>query len=138
MATVEGVQSAMGLLRACGVQAGPNMTDARAVSLLVEVWLDLLAGLDDAGLQAAVKAWLGQPGDAGRWWPTPGGLLALAPRRQVAVIAGPSNLDVVATEALRAMRRNYPNACPYCHRGNESHLAGCPVPHVEAVASSPA
>lgn len=86
MASRKAIITAIGTLQALGVQGGPNRSDEGAMRLVVEVWAKVLAPIDDSQLEAAVLAWVAQPSDAGRFWPTPGNLLALEPSRQLAAV----------------------------------------------------
>jgi hypothetical protein len=86
MATKEAIVKAIGTLQALGVQSGPERGNPAALRLVVEVWAKVLEPLTDAQLESCVVAWVAQPTDAGRWWPTPGNLLAIEPTRQLAAI----------------------------------------------------
>jgi hypothetical protein len=86
MPTKEAIIKAVGALQALGVQGGPDRRDPGAIRIVAEVWSRVLAPLSDGQLEACVVAWVAQPGDVGRWWPTPGGLLALEPSRRLAAV----------------------------------------------------
>lgn len=62
-------------------------TRLAAQRAVAETWARLLADVDDDALDAAVVAHLGTA--KAQWWPMPGALRQLAPRRQ-RQIAGPS------------------------------------------------